>query len=152
MKTLALDNDKAEILERLRTLRPDSARNWGRMSVHQMVCHLSDAFRMGSGGRVVGNIGGPLQRTVIKWVALYLPMRWPPGINTVPELDQACGGTNPRDFAADLAELEMLLEHFVSPRGTGEWPVHPSGWRLSKGDWLRWGDLHVDHHLRQFNS
>ena len=49
MKTLAREGDKAEIVRRLRTLRPDSVRRWGRMSVHQMVCHLADALRMANG-------------------------------------------------------------------------------------------------------
>ena len=35
-----------EILSRLARIPCGSARRWGRMSAHQMVCHLSDAFRM----------------------------------------------------------------------------------------------------------
>ena len=35
MRTLARDRDKVELVGRLRALRPDSVRRWGRMSVHQ---------------------------------------------------------------------------------------------------------------------
>ena len=49
MKTLARERDQAEIFARLRQVRPDSVRRWGRMSVHQMVCHLADAHRMALG-------------------------------------------------------------------------------------------------------
>ena len=46
MKTMARADDKAEIIRRLKMVRPDCARRWGRMSAHQMVCHLSDSFRL----------------------------------------------------------------------------------------------------------
>jgi hypothetical protein len=38
--------DKEEIIARLQGIRPTSLRLWGKMSVHQMVCHLSDGFKM----------------------------------------------------------------------------------------------------------
>ena len=53
---------------------------------------------------------GLLQRTIVKWIALYLPLPWPAGILTRPEIDQELGGTRPVDFAADVAQLEALLE------------------------------------------
>src|SRR3954465_636750 len=45
MKTLSNEETKAELLKTLAALRPDSTRRGGRMSPHQMVCHLSDSFR-----------------------------------------------------------------------------------------------------------
>src|SRR5688572_4598798 len=107
MKTLSRARDKAEVLRRLRELRPDSARQWGRMSAHQMVCHLADAFIMGTDQKPVSSASGFRQRTIIKWIALYTPLRWPPGrINTRPEVDQEIGGTKPIAFATDVASLE----------------------------------------------
>lgn len=44
-KTFSNPTDKAEIFERLRQLRPDSQRQWGRMTAHQAICHLEDAFK-----------------------------------------------------------------------------------------------------------
>src|SRR5687768_1743814 len=76
MKTLARDRDKADILRRLRTVRPGSAARWGRMSAHQMVCHLTDAFRVVIGQKPVSPATNPFSRTVIKWTALYAPLRW----------------------------------------------------------------------------
>jgi hypothetical protein len=29
---------------------------------------------------------------------------------------------------------------------------HPIFGAMSAGDWLRWGYLHMDHHLRQFGA
>ncbi len=141
-----------EIVRRLRTLRPDSARRWGRMSAHQMVCHLSDSFRMMIGRRPVSDATGRLQRTVVRWIALYGPLRWPAGILTSPEIDQGFGGTRPLDFAADLAELETLLELVTTPGTRFDSPAHPIFGRMSQAAWLRWAYLHMDHHLRQFGA
>jgi uncharacterized protein DUF1569 len=150
MKTLARQRDKDEILRRLQQLRPDSARRWGQMSAHQMVCHLSDSCRMVTGEKPVSDATGLMQRTLIKWTALYVPLAWPAGILTRPEIAQGLGGTCPVDFAADVAELVTLLEQLTTRERTFEWPPHPIFGRLSEKAWLRWGYLHGDHHLRQF--
>jgi hypothetical protein len=123
------------------------------MSAHQMICHLSDSFAMAMGHKPVSHATSLLQRTIVKWVALYLPLRWPGGrILTRPEIDQELGGTRPVDFAADVAQVEALMEVFTAPTRTFEWPWHPIFGRMSEGDWLRWGYLHTDHHLRQFGA
>ena len=152
MKTLARESDAAEILRRLRAVRPDSVGRWGRMSAHQMVCHLSDGYRLLTGELTSPLAATPLPRQVMKWVALYVPARWPKDIPTTPELDQAAGGgTRPIDFARDVAELEQLLATVVAERSarlTGI--VHPIFGSMSEPAWLRWAYLHADHHLRQF--
>ena len=84
MKTLARPQDREELVRRLRNVRPDSAARWGRMSAHQMICHLADAFRLATGEKQVSDGSGPLQRTIVKWLALYAPLAWPAGIRTRP--------------------------------------------------------------------
>ena len=118
-----------------------------------MVCHLSDAFRMAMGHKPVSQATGPLQRTIVKWIALYLPLAWPGGrILTRPEIDQELAGTRPRDFAADIADLEALVERITAPARSFDWVLHPIFGRMSDAEWLRWGYLHMDHHLRQFGG
>ena len=153
MKTLARTEDKADVLRRLRALRADSPRRWGRMSAPQMVCHLSDSFLCVIGRRPVSHASTILWRTVMKWIALYLPLPWPAArIRTRPELDQLIGGTKPAEFAADVANLEALVDLVTSHPRTVEWSPHPLFGRMSEADWLRWGYLHMDHHLRQFGA
>jgi hypothetical protein len=152
LKTLARERDKAEIRARLATVRPDSVRRWGRMSVHQMVCHVADAFRMATGEKAVRPGVTLLGRTLVKGVALYLPWPWPPGLVTSVELDQEHGGTPPGDFAVDIGEIAVLLDRVTAPTRRLEALVHPVFGRLSDADWLRWGYLHADHHFRQFGA
>jgi Protein of unknown function (DUF1569) len=152
VKTLARQRDKDEVLRRLRNLRLGNTRRWGRMSAHQMVCHLSDSFRMAMGRKAVSPASGLLQRTIVKWFALHLPLSWPAGIPTRPELDQEVGGTTPAVFAADVAELEALVELVTAPSRSFAWQPHPTFGVLTDTAWLRWGYRHMDHHLRQFGA
>jgi len=152
MKTLARQCDKTEIIQRLREVRPESAGRWGRMSAHQMVSHLSDSFRVVTGQKHVTHATSLLQRTIVKWIVLYLPLPWPAGIPTRPEIDQELGGTRPVNFAADVAQLEALVELVASQTRSFDWQLHPIFGRMSEAAWLRWAYLHMDHHLRQFGA
>ena len=151
MRTLAREHDAADILRRLRALRHDSQRRWGRMSAHQMVCHLSDGYRLLTGERTTKLARTPLPRVMMRCIALYIPVRWPTGIPTTPDLDQDVGGTKPAAFDADVAELDRLLREVATDRrGRLGGHLHPLFGRMSESAWLRWAYLHADHHLRQF--
>ncbi|MGB2714245.1 MAG: DinB family protein [Vicinamibacterales bacterium] len=150
MKTLAHPADAAEILRRLQNVRANSARRWGRMTAHQMICHLGDSARMALGRTRVVPTGGMIHRTLVKVVALYAPFTWRTGILTNPEIDQECGGTKPAEFRADVKDLEALVEVMTTDAANLDGQVHPIFGRLSRAAWLRWAYLHMDHHLRQF--
>ena len=152
MKTLADDRCAEDLVRRLRTIQPESGRQWGTMTAHQMICHLCDAFRMATGEKVVSEAPVPLPRILVKWIALYLPLRWRTGIMTRPEIDQRCDGTKPAAFAADVAAAEALLRSTIARGDAVAWPAHPFFGRMSRADWMRWGYLHTDHHLRQFGA
>ena len=148
-RDLADSAQRFALVARLRRLAPDSPRQWGRMTPHQAVCHLSDAFRAIMGSKAASSIATPVSRTVIKWIALNAPMKWPTGVKTMPEVDQEIGGTKPLEFARDRDELEALMEQFAVKQG-GELRPHPMFGRMTTLQWRRWGWLHMDHHLRQF--
>jgi hypothetical protein len=150
MRSLARAEDAAGVLRRLRALRADSPRRWGRMSAHQMVCHLSDAFLCATGDKPARDASNPFTRTLVKWWALGVPLRWPAGVPTRPEMDQEKGGTRPGEFAADVERLAVLVERLTAPSLDFAWGTHPLFGRMAPASWLRWGWLHMDHHLRQF--
>lgn len=150
MKTLDDPNSRTEIAERLKKLTPDSPRQWGKMTPNQMICHLSDAFRTALNQRTVKSIANPFSRTVMKYFALYAPLRWPHGLPTMPENDQMKDGTPPDVFHSDRAELLRLLNRFCDPSLTFEGVSHPLFGNMSATQWRRWAYLHMDHHLRQF--
>jgi hypothetical protein len=151
VRTLAHQSDVDDLLRRLQTVGPDSAARWGRMSAHQMICHLSDAMRVAAGQKTASAASGLAQRTIVKWIAIYLPVRWPPGIPTRPEIDQLAGGTKPQNFAKDVEDVATRLRNFVEQPPANR-PPHPIFGPLSRKAWLRWAYLHTDHHLRQFGA
>ena len=91
-------------------------------------------------------------RHVLRLAALRLPLPWPKGVPTRPEVDQLKGGTPPAEFVKDVATLRALVTRFAAAPGNRDFSfaAHPAFGRLSEWEWMRWGYLHPDHHLRQF--
>jgi hypothetical protein len=152
MKSLAAPEQTYALLVRLGQVHADSERRWGRMDAHQMICHLADACRMALGDKPVRDVSSVATRTLIKWMALYQPQPWPPGLVTRPEIDQTAGGTAPTTFAGDVEILRGLVRRLGNAPRDFAWPIHPVFGRLSWAQWMRWGYLHTDHHLRQFGA
>lgn len=121
------------------------------MTVAQMVCHLADAFAGPLGDRPMSpcEIGRPpIPLGLYKSLALYFPRKWPQGVPTIPNMDQQIGGTPPSTFDADRTLLLSRLAAFTC--FTGPWLAHPIFGPMNQIEWMRWGYLHTDHHLRQF--
>lgn len=137
-------------MQRLALLKPETAALWGKMTAGQMICHLNDSFLGVMGLRSISPATGALQRTVVKWAALYLPTPWPKGTPTRPEVEQGLGGTPPVDFERDREALVTSVDHFCDPKHTFTWAPHPIFGPMTDSQWMRWGYLHTDHHLRQF--
>ena len=152
MKTLQNRAVLTEVLGRLERIQPGAQARWGRMSAHEMMCHLSDSFRLALGEKDASMATGPFQRTLIKWFALYVPVRWIKGVPTRPEMEQGRGGTAPAEFLRDRAELGDIIQRFSAPTTRFDGLRHPIFGHLKDAEWLRWGYLHADHHLRQFGA
>ena len=151
MKTLARACDKAEIVRRLKTISPDSPRRWGRMSAHQMICHLSDSF-LARDRPAPGEPGhGTTAADALKWFALYGRSTGRGGIRPDRRVDQQQGGTRPIDFASRhrAARDAGGDDHDARPR-CFHGRQHPIFGPMSESAWMRWAYLHMDHHLRQF--
>src|SRR5258706_6658161 len=122
MKDLSHSNDRTEVLNRVRRLSPHSARRWGKMTPHQMICHLNDSFKSVIGERHVhGDKSNLLTRTVVRWIALYAPLKWPHGVPTMAENDQERGGTPPEDFKRDVDELLTMIQRVTSSQKDFQW-------------------------------
>ncbi len=130
MKTLLNPIDKEEIIVRLQSVRPTSLRRWGKMPAHQMVCHLTDGFRMYMGLKPVSPASVPCPRSLLKWVVLWAPIPWPKGFKTVPEL-----ATPPVEFDNDVRELRSFVDRFTRQPRDYQWRLHPHFGQMSDGAW-----------------
>ena len=152
LKTLANAQDKAEIVRRLASIGPSGRRRWGKMTVGQMVCHLGDAFRVALGDNSAKPLKNRYNGPLMTWLALWLPLPWPHGVSTVPECDANLGGTPPAEFERDKRELLALLQRFAAQPNEVAQHAHPFFGQMTEKEWMRWGYLHADHHLRQFGA
>jgi hypothetical protein len=116
-----------------------------------MVCHLGDGFLLYMGEKSARPVPTPAPRKLLKWFALWVPIPWPHGFKTFPEIDQEGGGTPPAEFERDVDRLQALVRRFSSSSRDFKWPeTHPHFGPMNEADWQRLGYLHTDHHLRQF--
>ena len=146
MKTLAKAEIVAEIRDRLDRLTAADDGVWGTMSAGEAVVHLREAFQMAMGSRQCEAVRMPLPGPVMKVLALRVPVRWPKGAPTVPGLERK--DLLVASFAEDKQGLLRKYEEFLGAEA--ERPGHPMFGAMTRADWMRWGYLHTDHHLRQF--
>lgn len=152
MKNLINSADLTEIVTRLNRLRPDSPRQWGKMTPHQMLCHLSDSYLIAMGEREAAARDNFFTRSVLKWIALDTRLPWAKGFKTGPTADQERDGTPPVEFERDRRALAQLIRRFTAAQRDFQFTPHPIFGALTETEWLRWGYLHADHHFRQFGN
>lgn len=141
---------RAGMLARMSGLDPDMKPLWGRMSAHQMVCHLCDSMRMALGERPTRLLFNRPVRLIARVIALHTPVRFPRGAPTLAALDQERRGSPPGDFREDVATFVALHDRFMATGATLGPRNHPLFGRLTPREWERWAEKHTDHHLRQF--
>ena len=133
---------------RLQKLHAQRPRAWGKMTAHEMLCHLGDSFAGVLGERPIAPADTWLNRTIVKYVALHTNLAWPKGTPTRPEVDQTRGGTRPSDFDRDRERVVALMRRFAA--ADARHARHPIFGPLTRDEWMVWGYRHTDHHLRQF--
>ena len=147
MKSIFEARDNAELVTRIRTLRPGAKPQWGKMDVAQMLAHCQTPLRVATGELPLKRslfgilFGGLAKRSLTK------PEPFKRGLPTAPEFVVK----DARDFATEQAKLLELVQRFgqrgpdVLARGP-----HPFFGPLTTEEWdlLQW--KHLDHHLRQF--
>ncbi|WP_413534135.1 DUF1569 domain-containing protein [Empedobacter brevis] len=139
--------DVEDILNRIEKLNPKAQRQWGKMTVNQMLAHLNISLETPLGlnfpkraflGRVIGGI------IIHKQLAdKPLPKNSPTDLS-YKIFD------NP-DFEKEKIKTIELVKTFYQ-NGAGKCSTHPHSFfgKLTPEQWavLQW--KHFDHHLRQF--
>jgi hypothetical protein len=89
---------RESLVVRLSSVTDGSSGRWGKMSAHQMLCHLTYSFCAVIGERTVSSARTAIPRALLKWLVLWSPLKWPRNAPTRPEVAQDAGGTPPSDF------------------------------------------------------
>jgi hypothetical protein len=150
MKNIINNPIKAEVIERINKLNPSDSAKWGKMNANQMICHCADQLRLANGTKQSKFVGNFMLTTVFKWLALII-LKAPKGkIETVKELKQGKGGTNPTTFENDKKTLIELVINFDGSFKTNKTVVHPAFGKMNRWQYGRLAYVHLDHHLNQF--
>ena len=142
--TLLNADDRSQLLQRLRRVRPDAKPAWGTLDAPRMVCHLADSLRVALGDVPSKPVHTLATRTLLKHLVISSGLQPPRGkIQTAPEMLTS----RPTAWEADLAACVELAERV----GTGSArAVHPMFGPLSPEQWGRLSWKHMNHHLVQF--
>lgn len=148
MKNLYEAGVAREVEERVAKLRPDSPRQWGKMTPAQALAHCSGALEWAvNDTRPPRMLAGRLLGSVVKPILVRDDKPFRPAAPTVKSLIIA----DDRDLEAERRRLCGLIDRFVAlgPKGC---TVHPHTFfgRLKPDEWAILMYKHLDHHLRQF--
>ncbi len=146
MATLHDTHARGGIVARIRSVRPDSIRQWGTMSPDRMLWHVNQGLLVAVGRLPMAKIPAPLPGFLLKPLVLNLP--WPKGAPTAPEFV----AREDHDFAAEQQQCLQLVAELAGLPLTGEWPRHGAFGPMTGPQWSRLEHKHLDHHLRQFSA
>src|SRR5687768_13775127 len=118
---------------RIRSLRPDAQRRWGKMTTSQWVGYLADLLRIALGQLATQPIGEVLRYSPMRQLVIDV-LPWPKGrIQGPPEAFTS----SPDRWERDVATLLALLETFGGCGRQGMWAPHPNFGRMSGPLWGR---------------
>jgi len=143
MPNLSVQRDRDAVVRRLRQLAPEATRRWGKMTVHQMLCHVSDQMRVALGDIPSRDMGRWFTGQMARVVAIHTSIPWPRGVPTAPEMQTA----KPATWDDDIAACETLIARFGVERPTS---AHPAFGTLTAREWGILSAKHLHHHLTQF--
>jgi hypothetical protein len=141
--------DRAALLARIESLRPDAPAAWGRMDPARALAHAAAALEAATGvlpvkRKWIGYLLGPLVKGL-----LLGPRPFSRNAPTAPEFLVP----GPRDFATEKARLLAAIERFAALGRAGlEGRGHALVGPLTGEQWGRLQGKHLDHHLRQFGA
>jgi hypothetical protein len=146
MRRLHDSPTRAALRSRLEALQPSATRQWGKMTVDQMLRHISIAIGATLGQGNFTPMKMPMPGPIFRFIALNLP--WPKGAPTHPDY---CVGDR-YDFNAEKAHCLTLIDEFARKPMDSSWPESPIFGRVTGAFNSGLQAKHVDHHLKQFGA
>ncbi len=147
MKNLFNKDTYAEITSRINSLTPNSQRQWGKMTVAQMLAHSKEAFKVPLSDKKMPRMFIGL---LLGWAfkkKLYNDEPWKRNLPTAPNFIIK----DERDFEKEKQELLTMINQFHNggPGKVGQFP-HPMFGTFTTEQWGKAMYKHLDHHLMQF--
>ena len=145
MKSIFDEKTYQEVLDRLDQLTPDAERQWGKMTVAQMLWHCQFPVRLAIDNKLSSKKSNPLIRLLFK-KSLYSDKPWRKNLPTVP----VAKAREEKDFSKELSKLKKMVGELHALKDRTEWNPHPIFGEFTSEQWGKLEYKHLDHHLRQF--
>ena len=138
-------NFRKSLHDRADKLTRSSERRWGKMSVDQMVWHITGGLELGLERLTSKGFKPPIPLPLLRFMAQYLPIPKEKA-PTIREME-AKGNF---DLPTEVARFHEVLEDFAAKPLDASWPAHPVFRELTGKQWSRIQANHADYHLKQF--
>ena len=145
MKSIFDEKTYQEVLTRLEKLNPDSERQWGKMSVAQMLWHCQMPIRLAIKNKKSNKKANPLIRLLFK-KSLYSDKPWRKNLPTLP----VAKAREEKDFEQEMNTLREMVAELHRLKERTDWNPHPIFGEFTPEQWGKLEYKHLDHHLRQF--
>ncbi|MDP9042261.1 MAG: DUF1569 domain-containing protein [Bacteroidota bacterium] len=150
MKSLFNESEYLEIRKRAETLQTDNTRQWGKMTIAQMMAHCSAGFEQAIGKTPFKDKSNFIMRSLVKRIVLKAVKKGDFGKNqkTFPEYVV----TGEKDFQMEKQRFLQNIDDFYQSGYKNILGRHPYFGKFRKDDWGALQYAHTLHHLKQFSA
>ena len=150
MKSIFNQTEHKEVQNRIEKLKPDSNKQWGKMSVAQMMAHCSVGLENALGKTPFVDKSNFIMRTLVKKIVLKAVAKGDLGKNqkTFPIFMI----TDERNFETEKKRLLQNLHDLIAKGNETGLGRHPYFGEFSKDNWGELQYAHFNHHLTQFSA
>ena len=137
-----------EFRDRILRITPANPRQWGTMTVAQMLHHLNLACGGSLGFYDLPDESYFVSRTVFRWVLVDWYPEQPVGLRLPKGFKIPHGAVF--DFDFEKEQLLKILDAAWHARSAADWQPHPMFGPMTVEEWGKLLQIHIDYHLRQF--
>ena len=139
-----------EFCNRVLAITPDNPRQWGNMSVAQMLHHLNLACGTPFGFYTLPDESYFTARTLFRWILIDWFPEQPVGLRLPKTFKIQQGATF--DFDFEKQQLLKIIDKAWLATSPAEWGPHPMFGKMSPAEWGKLFQIHIDYHLKQFSA
>ena len=150
IKTILDASSYEKIKNRLENLQSNAERQWGKMTIAQMLAHCSVSLEQATGKTPFKDESNFMSKTVIKWFVMRSIKKGAFGQN-LPTV-KSFYVTDEREFTLEKQRLLDNLIDFYAKGQYGHLMPHPGFGAFTNEQWGQLTHLHLDHHLSQFSA